>query len=44
MDCSFAPDRSWFVFDAGTGATLAKGFKTKRQAVAWMVANSRPEA
>lgn len=36
MDCSFAPDMSWFIFDTSTGKTIKGGFKSKGLALAWM--------
>lgn len=33
MNCSFAPDGTWFVFNENTGATIRKGFPTKQRAV-----------
>jgi hypothetical protein len=34
LSWSFAPDRTFFVFDIDTGETLKKGIKNKRAAVA----------
>lgn len=36
MDCSFAPNGRWFVFDADTGKTLVKDLSSKPQAIRWM--------
>lgn len=35
MDASFTPSGDWFVFDQ-TGATIRRGFKTKRMALVWI--------
>lgn len=36
MLVSFTPDGSWFVFHEDTGATIAKGFKSRRLAETWV--------
>jgi hypothetical protein len=36
MDCSFTPDKTWFVFCEETGRTLKVGFSTKTKAVTWI--------
>jgi len=36
MNCSFAPDGSWFVFCEETGKTIRKGFKTKQRAIGFI--------
>ena len=37
MSVSFAPDLTWFVFDADTGATLKTGLRDKAAAIYWIV-------
>ena len=37
MSCSFTPDGDWFVFDDTSGETLHRGFKSKAQAISWIV-------
>lgn len=36
MHASFTPAGDWFVFDAASGRTLQRGFRSKGQAQRWI--------